>query len=48
MTNNHRTWWCEHAWLADGTVAEAVAITITDGVISRELATDRRAGCAAW
>jgi formiminoglutamate deiminase len=28
------TWWCEHAWLGGTTVAEAVAITITDGVIT--------------
>jgi formiminoglutamate deiminase len=44
MTNNHRTWWCEHAWLADGTVAEAVAITITDGVIAAVEPGSRPAG----
>ena len=44
MTNNHRTWWCEHAWLADGAVAEAVAITITDGVITAVEPGSRPAG----
>lgn len=28
------TYWCEHAWLADGTVAQGVAITVDDGVIA--------------
>ncbi len=28
------TWWCEHAWLGGDTVAEAVTVTVADGVIT--------------
>jgi formiminoglutamate deiminase len=28
------TWWCEHAWLGGDTVAERVAITVSDGRIT--------------
>ncbi len=38
------TWWCEHAWLGGDTVAESVAITVDDGVITAVEAGRRSTG----
>jgi formiminoglutamate deiminase len=33
-SSTRQTWWCEHAWLGGDTVANAVAVTVEDGVIT--------------
>ncbi len=33
-SSTRQTWWCEHAWLGGDTVADAVAVTVEDGVIT--------------